>query len=410
MAREKVIAGLDIGSSKVACVIAKKEESDLPEVIGIGIAPCKGLRHGTVVGMKETEAAITAAVDQAEEMADTKIDDDEVVVSIKGQNIESLNHSTAINVTRTDKEITSDDVAQVISSAKMIRLNYDKEIIHIIPQEFIVDGHRGITDPVGLEGSHLSVDVHIIIGLTSAINNLAKCVSNAGFVCKNFVSSILATGEVTVSVEEKKIGCVLIDMGAQTTDIAVYLDGSSRCIKEVALGSDSITMDIARGLVTSYNVAQNLKEQYGSTVSSLIDSKEEVTYISIDGRTQKKVSRKILCDIIKSRVEEILSFVNEEIIKTQYRDMLSAGSVITGGGCQLLGMKEACEEMLQMPSRIGIPQYIRGSVNGIADPSLACGIGLVKYSYLSEFKRSNRYISKKSGVVSKIKKMFEDMV
>ncbi|MBN1383544.1 MAG: cell division protein FtsA [Elusimicrobia bacterium] len=410
MPREKIIAGLDVGSSKVACVIAKKYELDLPEVIGIGVTPCKGLKHGSVVNMKETEHAITAAVNQAEENAEGKIYDDELIVSIKGQHIESYNHSTAINVTRTDKEITPDDVAHVIGSAKQIRLGFDKEIIHIIPQDFIVDGQRGITDPVGLEGSHLSVDAHIVTGLSSAINNLGKCVSSAGFECKNFISSILATAEVTVSEQEKKIGCVLIDMGDQTTDIAVYLDGSSRCIKELPLGGKNITMDIARGLSTSYQVAQDLKEQYGSAITSLIDVKEEISYLSVDGRTQKRTTRKTLCDIIKPRVEEILSFVDDEIIKTQYKDMISAGAIITGGGCQLLGLKEACEEVLQMPSRLGIPQYVKGSINGMADPALACGMGLIKYSYLPEFEKSGRCKTKKPGILTKVRRMFEEMI
>ncbi|OGS38321.1 MAG: cell division protein FtsA [Elusimicrobia bacterium RIFOXYD2_FULL_34_30] len=410
MAREKIVAGLDVGSSKVTCAIARKDGSDIPEIISIATAQCKGLRQGTVVNIRETETAITTAVEQAEEIANEKIDDDEVIVSIKGQHVESLNHSSAIGVTRTDKEIIIDDVLQVMSSAKAIRLGNDKEIIHIIPQEFIVDGQRGIIDPVGLEGSHLEVNVHIVIGLTSAINNLGKCVSNAGFVCKNFVSSILASGEVIVSPEEKDIGCVLIDMGAQTTDIAIYLDGSSKCVKEISLGGDSITMDLARGLGTSFHVAQDLKERYGSAITSLIDGKEDVTYISVDGRTQKKITKKAICDIIRPRLEEILSFVNDAIDKTQYRDVISAGAIITGGGCQLLGMREAGEEVLQMQTRIGIPQYIRGAVNGINNPSYASALGLLKYSCVSDFEKSSRYTVKKSGVVTKIKKMFEDMI
>lgn len=410
MSREKIIAGLDVGSSKVACVIAKKFESDLPEIIGIGIVPCKGIDHGNVVNRPATKQSITDAVNQAEESAKEKIYNDEVIVSIKGPHIESINHSTAINVASSDKEITLDDVAHVMGSVKQIRLGFDKEIIHIIPQDFIVDGQRGITDPIGLEGSHLSVEAHIVIGLSSAINNLGNCVADAGFECKNFVSSILATAEVTVSDEEKKIGCVLVDVGDQTTDIAVYLDGSSRCIKEIPFGGKNITMDIARVLSTSYQVARNLKEQYGSALTSLIDAKEEITYLSVDGRTQKKISRKALCDIIRPRVEEILGFVDDEIEKTQYKEMISAGAVLTGGGCQLLGLREASEDVLQMPSRLGIPQYVKGAVSGMADPAIACALGLIKYSYLPEFEKSGRCKTRKQGAIEKIKKMFEDMI
>ena len=407
MSREKIVAGLDVGSSKVACVIAKKFESDIPEIIGIGSAVCRGLNKGSVANIRETVKAIEEAVDAAETMADETIG--EVVVGIKGQHINSINHSTAINVVRTDKEIIHDDISQVITSAKAIMLPTDREIIHTIPQEFSVDGQKGIEDPIGLQGSHLSVDVHIVTGVKSYINNLQKCVNDAGFVCKEFVSNILAAGEVTVSPEEKKIGCVLIDMGAQTTDIAIYFDKSSRYIREIALGGDDITSDISHGLRTSAAVAKDIKEKYGSAITSLIDAKEEITYLSVDGRTQKTVTRKTLCDIIKPRVEEILSFVDDEITSSPYKDLISSGVIITGGACQILGMKEACEQLLDLPTIIGIPQYIKGSVSGLADPSFACAIGLVKVNF-SELERSSRYISKKPGLFTKLKKLFEDAI
>jgi len=407
MSREKIVAGLDVGSSKVACVIAKKVESDIPEIIGIGSAPCRGLNKGSVANIKATVKAIEEVVDAAEIMADETIG--EVVVGIKGQHINSINHSTAINVVRSDKEIIHDDISQVMTSAKAIMLPTDREIIHTIPQEFSVDGQNGIEDPIGLQGSHLSVDVHIVTGVKSYINNLQKCVNDAGFVCKEFVSNILAAGEVTVSPEEKKIGCVLIDMGAQTTDIAIYFDKSSRYIREIALGGDDITSDISHGLRTAAAVAKDIKEKYGSAITSLIDAKEEITYLSVDCRTQKTVTRKILCDIIKPRVEEILSFVDDEITRSPYKDLISSGVIITGGACQLLGMKEACEEILQLPTIIGIPQYIRGKVSGVADPSFACAVGLVKVNF-SELERSSRYISKKPGLFTKLKKFFEDAI
>ncbi|MEW6557485.1 MAG: cell division protein FtsA [Elusimicrobiota bacterium] len=412
MSREKIVAGLDVGSSKVACVIAKKNESDLPEIIGIGVAPCKGLKNGSVVSIRETVKAIDLAVDAAEELADERVD--ELIVGIKGQHIESINHTTAINVVRTDKEIIHDDIVQIMSSAKAIRLPADREIIHTIPQEFSIDGQSGIEDPVGLEGCHLSVNVHIITGISSYLNNLQKSINNAGFVCKEFISSILAAGEVTVSPEEKKIGCVLIDMGAQTTDIAIYCDKSIRYIKEIPLGGDDITSDITHGLRTSFAIARELKEKYGSTISALIDPKEEITHLTIEGRSQKIITRQQLCNIIKSRVEDILTILNDEITKTQYKDMISAGAIITGGGSQLLGMKEACEEILQLPTVVATPQYVRSSVEGkggvsISDPSLSCAIGLVKANF-SELERSSRYPLKKPGLLTKFKRLLENVI
>jgi len=308
---------------------------------------------------------------------------------------------------RADNEITADDIGQVMDSARGIMLPNDKEIIHTIPHEFTVNGQKDIEDPIGLQCSHLAVDVHIVTGTVSCINNLQKCVSQAGFDFKEIVSSVLAAGEVIVSPDERKIGCVLVDMGAQTTDVVIYSDRTSRQIGEIGLGGDDITGDISHELRASPASAKELKEKFGSAAISLIDPKEEITYNYIDGRTQKTITRKHLYGIIRPRVEEILAFVADEIDKSPFKEMLSSGIVLTGGASQLLGMSEACEEILQLPTIMGIPRYVKGSVEGITNPSFACAIGLVKL-YFSDMEMSSRHVSRKSRLFGKLKRLFED--
>jgi cell division protein FtsA len=331
----------------------------------------------------------------------------EVYVSIKGVHIESQNKSGAINIGASlEREISREDIQRVVDIAKAIQLPADKEIIQTITKNFSVDGQSGISNPLGMEGTHLSVNVHIITGLTATTNNLIKCVNNAGFDCAQLISSVIAAGEVTVSQDEKKIGCVLLDMGAQTTDIAVYFDGAIQYLKEIPLGGDDITWDIAHGLGASFPIAQEVKEKYGSAVPSLVHSSEEVTYLYVDGMNQKTITKRALSDFIKPRVEEILEFVDVEIKKVKSKNMFSSGVVITGGGCQLLGMKEACENILKMPARIGIPQNITGSVNGITDPAMSCAMGLTNYKDLLEGEEIADQGPEKSGIFSGIKSFF----
>jgi len=410
MSKDKIITGLDVGSSKVACIIARKNESGPPEIIGMGKSPSRdGIKRGSVVNIKETGRAIEAAVEHAENMAKEVVNDavKNVYASIKGIHIESQNKSGAINIGASlEKEISRDDIQRVVDIAKAIQLPADKEIIQTITKNFLVDGQSGITNPMGMEGTHLTVNVHIITGLTAATNNLIKCVNNAGFECDKLISGVIAAGEVTISQDEKKIGCVLLDMGAQTTDIAVYFDGAIQFIKEIPLGGDDITWDIAHGLGASFPIAQEVKEKYGSAVPSLVHSSEEVTYLYVDGMNQKTITKRALSDFIKPRVEEILEFVDIEIKKIKSKNMFSSGVVITGGGCQLLGMKEACENILKLPTRTGIPQNISGSVSGIADPSLSCAIGLTNYLDLLEFEEIAGQGPEKSGIFTGLKNFF----
>ena len=407
MPKEKIVAGLDIGSSKVACVIAKKTRSEIPKIIGIGSAPCRGLNKGSVVSMKETVKAIEEAVDAAEVMAEENVE--EVVVGIKGPHVSSINHHAAINIMRPDNEVTQDDIDQLMSSAKAVMVPGDREIIHTIPQGFAVDEQKDIEEPIGLQGSHLAVDVHIVTGAVSRINNLKKCVAEAGFYCREVVSSILAAGEILASPDERRIGCVLVDMGAQTTDIAIYSDQSIRYISEIGIGGDDVTDGIAPLLRASPSSAKELKEKYGSAYMPLVDPKEEITYTSIDGRTQKTVSRKHLCEKIIPRVRKIHDFVGNEIEISPYNDMISSGIILTGGASQLLGMQEACEEYLKMPVTMGIPRYVEGSMDGITDPAFACAVGLVKADF-SGLEKFIGYNAKKSGLLAKLKKFLEDAI
>ncbi|OQA91618.1 MAG: Cell division protein FtsA [Elusimicrobia bacterium ADurb.Bin231] len=412
MSKNEILVGLDVGSSKVACAIAKKGSSELPEIIGLSRVPChEGMNRGVVKNMEAASLAVAQAIEQAEEKADERVSS--VIVSIKGDHIESVNKSGEINISRPDTEITDEDIRRVVDATKSIHIPTDREIIQTVLKDFSVDGQKEITNPCGMEGTHLAVNVHLVIGLTSKINNLIKCISNAGAETSKMISSVLAAGEVSISKDEKQIGCVLIDMGAQTTDVAVYFNGHIQGIEEIPLGGDDITKDVAHGLGSSLSVARDVKEKYGSAVTSLIEPKEEVTYLNVDGRTQKTVMRKTLTDYIGPRVDEILKAVNDKISSIkQNKKMLSSGIIITGGGSQLRGMKEACEAVIKLPARIGIPQErFTGTIPGITDPSFTAAIGLVVYRDMFD---SENLTSKKFGksdmgkkVIDVLKKYFE---
>lgn len=405
MARPRVAAGLDIGSSRVSCVIAKLEDAGDLQVIGLGKAPCRGFRQGNLVNLEEASQAITRAVESAEEMAGQTVES--LIVNLKGPHVQSFNHRGAINIARGDKEITEEDVRQVMEAARVMQISQDREILHTLPQDFIVDNQGGVENPIGIDGSHLAVDVHVVTAGRTALTNITKCVNRAGFRCEGLVSSILAVGDVVVTEEEKEIGVVLVDVGAQTTDIALYHKGAAHFIKELPLGGDHITQDVAQGLRTSRAVAQDIKHRFGSAWTKLVDPGEMVHYLSVDGKTQRSVSRKTLCDFILPRVEEILAAVLSECEACPVFDMAAAGVVLTGGGSQLLGMREAVEEVLKLAARIGMPQSVGGLSDVLSSTDFICSLGLVKFSSQDSWDPARRFSRRKNGFVARLKKFWE---
>lgn len=424
MPKPEIIAGLDIGSGQLVCAIARKlPDQDHAEIVGIAKQSCRGLKGGVVINIDETALSISRVVEAAEEMANETVRD--LVVGIRGSHTQTFNHHGAINIARTDKEITSDDVAQVIESTKAVPISTDREIIHVIPQDFVLDRQQGVPNPVGMEGSLLEVEVHIVTAGSSHLNNIWRAINHAGFGVREPVYGLLAVGDVVVTQEEKDLGCLLVDFGGATTGIAIYTDGGVRFTKEIPVGADAITNDLAHGLRTSLSQAKLVKEKYGTAIrmarkqvlvtgnghEETVDADEEVTYTSVDGRTQRQIQRGSLFDFVGPRVEEIFSLIKIEIENSGMAEQVVAGGVvITGGGSMMPGLVSAAEKILELPTRNGLPQHVSGIPEALSHPSFATACGLVTFHSFGDWPRCGKTLRKAGGsFLSPIKSFFSDL-
>lgn len=425
MSKPEILAGLDIGSGQLACTIGRRmPDQDHVEVIASARQACRGLKGGVVINIDETALSIGHVVEAAEEMAKETVRD--LIVGIRGSHIQTFNHHGAINIARTDKEITTDDVAQVIESTKAVPISTDREIIHVIPQDFVLDRQQGVPNPVGMEGSLLEVEVHIVTAGSSHLNNIWRSINNAGFGIREPVYGLLALGDVVVTQEEKDLGCVLLDLGGATTGIAVYTDGGVRFTKELPVGTDAITNDLAHGLRTSFSQAKMVKERYGAAVRSssrkqvlvtgngheeAVDMDEEVSFTSVDGRTERQIQRSTLFEFISPRVEEIYTLVRNELENSGLGEQVVAGGVVvTGGGSMMPGMVVAAEKILELPTRQGLPQNITGMPEAISHPSFATAAGLLTFHSLGDWPRGGRKGARRSAgsIFGGVKNFFSD--
>jgi len=413
-----------MGSGQVVCAVGRREpDQDQIEVVAVARQNCRGLKGGVVINIDETALAITRVVESAEEMCKETIRD--LIVGIRGSHTQTFNHHGAINIARTDKEITSDDVAQVIESTKAVPISTDREIIHVIPQDFVLDRQQGVPNPVGMEGSLLEVEVHIVTAGTSHLNNIWRAINNAGFGIREPVYGLLGVGDVVVTQEEKDLGCLLIDLGGATTGLAIYTDGGVKFTKEIPIGADSITNDLAHGLRTSLSQAKLVKEKYGVAVRPAkkkvlvtsvgleeeVDPEGEVTYTSVDGRTQREVQRVTLFEFIAPRVEEIFTLVKNEIERSGMAEQVVAGgAVITGGGSMMPGLITAAEKILEIPARHGLPQNITGIPEALSHPSFATAVGLLAFQSFGDWGRTHKYARKSgSGLFGNVKRFISEI-
>ncbi|MBI2915539.1 MAG: cell division protein FtsA [Elusimicrobia bacterium] len=400
MAKSEIVSGLDIGSSQTVVVLGRRnEETGEILVLGGGRAPCRGLKGGVVVNIPESKLAISKAVEEAEEQGHSTAQN--LLVAIRGSHIETFNHRGAINISRTDREITGEDVDQVVVNAKAIQLSSDREILHTVPQDFSVDKQAGVEDPVGMEGSHLSVDVHIAVASSNHVSNVVKAINLSGFTCEDLIYGTFAVGDSVISEEEKDLGVGLIDLGGQSTNLALYVDGSVRYTKELPIGGELITRDISYGLKTSFTQAQILKEKYGLASVQMISADEMIDYLAVDGHTQKQTSTHALVQIIQSRVEEIFELIHQELLKSNYAEMIPGGIVLTGGCSKLPGIDKLAESLFGVNVHVGYPLDVEGPKEIVQDPVFATAIGLLKYRHMGEWSGNNR----KSGQGGLFRKM-----
>jgi cell division protein FtsA len=400
----RIIVGLDIGTTKIGVVVGEVLESGDTKIVGIGTSPSEGLRKGVVVNIDKTVISINKAIEEAELMAG--IDVKEVYVGIAGRHIKSLDSRGMIAVARTDNEITPDDVRRVIDQASTIAIPADREVIHVIPQGFVVDEQTGIKDPIGMSGVKLEGDVHIVTGALTSAQNIYKSVEKAGIKVVDIVLEPLASAYAVLDKDERELGVAVIDMGGGTTDIAIFIDDAIRYTSSIDFGGTNVTSDLAIGIRTPVDRAEEIKKKSGTCVVSQMDNDNFVIVPGVGGRPNKEISRAFLANIIRSRMAEIFSMVAKDIVRTRLKDKLGAGIVLTGGGSLMEGAIELAEEVFGMPVKLGTPKSLGGLSNAVATPIHATGVGLVLYGMqrLSQERIESKSNRKGEGVMDLFKK------
>jgi len=377
--RGEIVVGLDIGTTKI-CAVVGEVMPDGVDVIGIGTHPSIGLRKGVVVNIEATVNSIKKAVEEAELMAGCEISS--VYAGIAGGHIQSLNSHGVIGVK--SREVGEADIERVIEAAKAVAIPLDREVIHILPQEFIVDEQDGILDPRGMSGVRLEAKVHIITGAVTSAHNLIKCCNRAGLDVCDIVLEGLASAEAVLAQDEKDLGAALIDFGGGTTDLAIFCGGTIRHTSVLALGGINLTKDIAIGLRTPDNSAESIKQRYGACVPARVGRDETIEVPSTGGRKPRVISRQILSEIIEPRVEEILNLTDREMVRSGLKELVSAGVVLTGGSSLLDGLGELAEQVFNLPTRVGFPMGVRGLTDVVNNPMYATAVGLVLYGARGE--------------------------
>lgn len=372
--KDNLVVGLDIGTTKICAIVGEISPEGI-DIVGIGSHPSKGLRKGVVINIDSTVASINKAIEEAELMAGCEIHS--VYAGIAGGHIRGFNSHGIVAVK--DKEVKSTDVDRVIEAAKAVAIPMDREVLHVLPQEFIVDEQDGIRDPIGMSGVRLEAKVHIVTGAVTSAQNIVKCCNRCGLNVSDIVLEQLASGESVLSADEKELGVAMIDIGGGTTDLVIYSQGSIKHTAVLALGGNHLTNDIAVGIRTPTIEAEEIKHRYGCAVASLVSREEMIEVPSVGGRKPRTISRQLLCEIIEPRLEEIFMLVKREIDKSGYADILASGIVLTGGTSIIEGAPELAERVFDMPVRRGMPQGIGGLVDVVSSPIYATGVGLVLY-------------------------------
>ena len=372
-----IVVGLDIGTSKVVCIVGKHDEYGNLEVISLGSYPSSGLKKGVVVNIDATTDAIQKAVDQAQSMIEEKIKS--VYVGIAGNHIKSLNSQGAVGIK--DKEVTNYDIDRVIDSAQAVSIPSDQKVLHVLPQEFVIDDQEVSLDPLGMSGVRLEAKVHLVTCSNSAIMNIEKCIKNCGLSVKGYVLEQLASSHSILSDDEKDLGVCLVDIGGGTTDIAIFNSGSIVFTGVIPIAGDQVTSDIAQALRTPTPQAEDIKQRHGCCVSEFTKDDEAIEVLGVGGRPPRELSRRSLAEIIEPRYVELFELVKAEIARNGFEDQISAGIVFTGGTSKMEGVVELAESIFQTTIRLGIPNDFSGMESVLQNPIYATSIGLVEHGY-----------------------------
>ncbi len=401
---EDIVVGLDIGTTKVCAIIGRINEYNGIDVIGVGLSPSRGLRKGVVVNIESTVQSVATAIEKAELMAGIEVKS--VFAGIAGGHIEGINSRGVVAVATRSKEITPEEVERVVDAAKALALPMEREVIHVLPQEFIVDNQDGIKDPVGMSGVRLEAEVHIVTGAVASAQNIVKSVNRAGYAVNDIVLEHLASALATLKEDEKELGVVLLDIGGGTTDVLVYLNGSIWHTNVISMGGNHVTNDVSIGLRTPLQSAEEIKKKWGVAVSDIVDPGEVIEVPNVGGRKPTQLPRQVLAEIIEPRMEEIFFLVKDDLDQKDFKDVITGGVVLTGGASLLKGIEKVAENVFEMPVRIGSPGGVGGLVEEISSPEYATGVGLVHYGLHA---RPESFMENRgAGLFSNIKKRMVD--
>jgi len=396
MKKGELIVGLDIGTTKVAAIVGEVTDDGI-DIIGIGSHPSRGLRKGVVINIESTVESIKKAISEAELMAGCDITS--VYAGIAGGHIKGINSHGIVAIK--EKEVKETDLMRVIDAAQAVAIPLDREVIHVLPQEYIVDGQDGIKEPLGMSGVRLEAKVHIVTAAVTSAQNIVKCANRCGLNVNDIILQPLASAESILTNEEKELGIALVDVGGGTSDLVIYSEGAVVHTSVITLGGNHVTNDVAVGLRTPAAEAERIKQKYGCALSSMVEKDETIEVPSVGGRKPRILSRQILAEIIEPRVEEIFNLVQQEIIKSGFEDRIASGIALTGGSVILEGVPELAEQAFNMPVRRGAPRGIGGLVDVVKSPMYATGVGLVIWG--SKTRESSRFKVRENNLYAKVK-------
>ena len=402
---KNLLVALDIGTSKIVAIVAEVTPDGALEILGLGQHPSKGLKKGVVVNIEATVTGIQRALEEAELMADVKIRD--VLTGIAGSHIKSFNSHGMVAIK--DKEVSQFDVDRVVETARAVNIPMDQQILHILTQEFIIDGQEDVREPVGMSGVRLEVKVHIVTGAVSAAQNIMKCVRRCGLEVRDLVLQPLASAIAVLSQDEKDLGVCLVDIGGGTTDIAVFTGGAIRHTAVIPIAGDQITNDIAMALRTPTKDAEDIKMAHGCALRQLASVNDMIEVPGVGDREPRQMSRQTLAEVIEPRVEELYSLIQRELRASGFEELLSSGIVLTGGSASMQGMVELGEEVFHMPVRLGVPTYSGGLAEVVRNPRFSTGVGLL-VSGLEQKKRDEHvrlHSANLKGVFEKMASWFK---
>ncbi|HET9122448.1 MAG TPA: cell division protein FtsA [Acidiferrobacteraceae bacterium] len=390
----RLVVGLDIGTSKVLAIVGEVAPDGTIEIVGVGHHPSRGLKKGVVVNIESTVQSIQRAVEEAELMAGCQIHS--VHAGIAGSHINSFNSHGIVAIK--DKEVGPDDVARVMDAARALAIPADQRVLHILPQEFIIDKQEGIREPVGMAGVRLEAKVHIVTGAVSAAQNIIKCVRRCGLEVDNIILEQLASSIAVLTEDEKDLGVCLVDIGGGTTDISVYTQGAIRHTAVIPIAGDQVTNDIAVAFRTPTQHAEDIKKKYGSALGQLARENETIQVPSVGDRPPRELHRQRLAEVIESRVEELYELILNELRRSGFVDIIGSGVVLTGGSAKMEGMVDLAEEVFHIPVRLGVPQYVGGLSGVVQNPIYSTGVGLVLHGARQDPVRNYVRSSRRSGI------------